>query len=138
MAQPRKTRWGFLSTAEIGNKVITAIQRSGTAEVVAVASRVLEKAQKFATRHNIPVAYGSYDDLLEDKSIECVYIPLPSGLKREWAIKAAEHGKHVLVEKPFCSEADVQAMNAACERCGVLFMDGTMWVHHKRADLVEI
>lgn len=131
-----KTRWGILSTASIANKVVRAIQSSQTGEVVAVASRNLEKAAKFAAAHNIKVAYGTYDELLKDPSVQCVYIPLPSGMKREWGIKAAEHGKHILVEKPFCSEADVQALYDACKRCGVAFMDGTMWVHHDRARVV--
>eukprot|EP00898_Chlorokybus_atmophyticus_P008207 jgi/Chlat1/8388/Chrsp80S00645 len=127
-----KARWGVLGTAEIAKKVIPAIQRAHNAAVVAIASRTLAKAEAWSKEHGIDKAHGSYDALLADPKVDAVYIPLPSALKCEWAVKAARAGKHVLVEKPYASVNDVQAIVTACEQSQVQFMDGTMFVHHVR------
>ena len=96
----RKLRWGVIGAAGINRSVIPAIQASSTGSVIAIVSRDLAKAQNAAEKFNIPAAYGSYEEILLDKQIEAVYIPLPNHLHREWAIRAAEAGKHVLCEKP--------------------------------------
>lgn len=97
----KKIRWGILSTARIGTeKVIPAIQAGEFCEVTAIASRSKEQAEAAAARLNIPVAYDSYDALLNDPGIDAVYNPLPNHLHVEWSIKALQAGKHVLCEKP--------------------------------------
>jgi predicted dehydrogenase len=102
-----KVRWGILGTAKIAlTKVIPAMQQSEWCEIVAIASRDLAKADESAERLNIPKAYGSYEELLADDSIEAVYIPLPNHLHVPWTIKTAEAGKHVLCEKPIALNAD--------------------------------
>ena len=102
-----KVRWGVLGTAKIAlTKVIPAMQRSHAYEIVAIASRDFAKAEESAERLHIPKAYGSYEELLADDSIDAIYNPLPNNLHVPWTIKAAEAGKHVLCEKPI-------AMNAA-------------------------
>jgi predicted dehydrogenase len=96
-----KLRWGILSTAKIGReKVIPAIQKGKYCEVVAIASRKKEAAEKEAALLKIPKAYGSYEELLAGAEIDAVYIPLPNHLHVEWSIKAMQAGKHVLCEKP--------------------------------------
>jgi predicted dehydrogenase len=96
-----KIRWGVLSTAKIGReKVIPALQKSKYGQVDAICSRDLEQAQKTAALLNIGKAYGSYEELLSDRDIDAVYIPLPNHLHVKWAIKAMKAGKHVLCEKP--------------------------------------
>ena len=101
-----KVRWGVLGAANIAvKKVIPAMQRGRWCEVTALASRELEKAQRFASELGIPKAYGSYEELLADSDIEAVYIPLPNHLHLNWSIKAAEAGKHVLCEKPIALSA---------------------------------
>src|SRR5690606_5378085 len=96
-----KLRWGILGCAGIAvSSVIPGIQQSSTGEVVAIASRDKQKAMETAQKCRIPTAYGSYEALLEDESIDAVYIPLPNHLHLEWTIKAAQAGKHVLCEKP--------------------------------------
>lgn len=130
-------RWGILSTAGIANKFVLAVRKSETSVVTAVASRSLSKAQTWGSDRDIPKAYGSYEELLADHEVDGVYIPLPTTMKSEWAVKAAEKGKHVLVEKPFASEADIRIMEEACVKNNVQFMDGTMWVHHIRAEKVR-
>ena len=98
-------KWGILSTANIGKKVGKAINHANNAELVAIASRTEERATSWAKEHNIPIAYGSYDELISDPTIDVIYIPLPPSMHAEWTIKAAEQGKHVLCEKPLSANA---------------------------------
>src|SRR5437763_5556171 len=106
-SMPNKVRWGVLGAANIAvKKVIPAMQRGEWCEVAALASRNLEKAQRFALELGIPKVYGSYDELLADRAIEAVYNPLPNHLHVPWSIKAAEAGKHVLCEKPIALSAE--------------------------------
>lgn len=136
----RLCRWGILGAAEIARKNWQAIRLSGNGTVTAVASRTAEKAQKFVAENQahipfptVPAAVGSYDELLTRSDIDAVYIPLPTGLRKEWVIKAAQAGKHVLVEKPVgVTTADVRDMLAACQKSGVQFMDGVMFMHSQR------
>jgi len=96
-----KIRWGVLSTAKIGReKVIPGIQKASNCSVVAIASRNIGQAETTAKLLNIGKAYGSYEELLNDPTIDAVYIPLPNNLHVEWTIKAMQAGKHVLCEKP--------------------------------------
>ena len=117
----KKIRWGVLSTAAIGvKKVLPAMQRGEYCTIAAIASRELSKAQKVAADLGIPVAYGSYEELLADPSIDAVYNPLPNHLHAPWTIRAAEAGKHVLCEKPLSlTVAEARAILAARERTGV-------------------
>jgi predicted dehydrogenase len=101
MAMNNKLRWGVLGTANIAlRQVIPALQKGQLTTVVAIASRNLAKAQQVAVEQKIAMAYGSYEELLADPTIDAVYIPLPNHLHVPWTIKAAEAGKHVLCEKP--------------------------------------
>ncbi len=97
----KRWRWGVLSTAHIGRtRFIPALQSMSNVEVVAVASRNLQKAEAFAQECGIPQAYGSYQELLEHPDIDIVYNPTPNHLHVPLSIQALEHGKHVLCEKP--------------------------------------
>jgi predicted dehydrogenase len=96
-----KIRWGVLGVAGIAvKKVIPAMQLGERCEISAIASRDLSRAQEAAGRLNIPKAFGSYEELLADPSIDAIYNPLPNHLHVPWSIRAAEAGKHVLCEKP--------------------------------------
>lgn len=102
----RKIRWGILSTANIGMaKVIPAIQKSASSEVVAIASRDLGKAEAAAQRLGIARAYGSYEALLADPEIDAIYNPLPNHLHVPLTVAATKAGKHVLCEKPIAITA---------------------------------
>jgi predicted dehydrogenase len=97
----QKVKWGILSTASIAQRrVIPAMLNCEHAEVVAIASRSLDKAKAVAGKFSIPKVYGSYEELLADREIEAIYNPLPNHLHVEWSIRAASHAKHVLCEKP--------------------------------------
>ncbi|MFP3126298.1 Gfo/Idh/MocA family oxidoreductase [Ectobacillus funiculus] len=130
----KKIRWGIIGCAGIAKRsVIPGIQQSETGEVAAIASRGLDKAKQTAQQLGIPMAYGSYEALLTDPTIEAVYIPLPNHLHKEWAIRAAEAGKHVLCEKPLAINADeAQEMVEACENAGVVFAEAFMYRYHPR------
>jgi predicted dehydrogenase len=124
-------RWGVLSTAAIGRKVIPGLQHADRCEVVAIASRDGQRADEMAATFGIPTAHPSYEALLADPSVDAVYIPLPNHLHAEWTIRAAEAGKHVLCEKPMATTvADAERMVAACDRAGVVLMEAFMYRHH--------
>ncbi|HEV1287013.1 MAG TPA: Gfo/Idh/MocA family oxidoreductase [Bryobacteraceae bacterium] len=116
-----KIRWGVLGVAKIATtKVIPAMQRASNVEVVAIASRDLSKARAAAKQLGIPQAYGSYEELLKDPSIDAIYNPLPNHLHVPWSIRAAEAGKHVLCEKPIgLSVAQTRELIAARDKAGV-------------------
>ena len=101
-----KVRWGTLSTSRhAAHSVIPAIHDSDNGEVVAVASRDADQAKKYAEENNIPNSYGDYEALLADPNVDVIYNPLPNSLHKEWSIKAAQAGKHVLCEKPIALDA---------------------------------
>lgn len=126
----RKVRWGILSAANIAyDELVPALRRSDRAELVAVASKSKGKTERFKA----PVTYRRYEQLLEDKNIDAVYIPLPNSLHAEWAVKAMQHGKHVLLEKPAAlSEFEMQAMKQASEDNSVVFMEAFMYQFHSQ------
>lgn len=135
----RKLKWGVLSTAEIARTaVIPAIQQSERGEVIAIASRDAELAVEVSKQCNIQTAYGSYEELLLDPEVEAVYIPLPNHLHKEWTIRAAEAGKHVLCEKPssLCA-SDTEEMVEACKRHGVLFAEAFMYRYHPKHQRIK-
>src|SRR5689334_2209307 len=123
-----KVRWGILSTANIAlTKVIPAMQRSSWCEIAAIASRDLSKARDAANELQIRNAYGTYEELLADDSIEAVYNPLPNHLHVPWTLKAAEAGKHSLCEKPIALNADeARTLIAARDRYGVRIQEAFM------------
>jgi predicted dehydrogenase len=116
-------RIGILGAAKIAGSFMVGAKASSRAAVVAVASRDRTRAQAFARHHEIPRAYG-YTDLLADREVDAVYIPLPNALHAEWSIAAARAGKHVLCEKPLAtSEAEAQAMFAAADAHRIVLVE---------------
>ncbi len=134
----RKLRWGVLSTSNIGRKAVNpAIQASSNGELVAVASRDDERARSFAEECGIPTSYGSYQALLDDQGIDAIYNPLPNSLHKEWTIRAAEKGKHILCEKPLALDAaECREMVAAASANGVKLMEAFMYRFHPRTERV--
>jgi predicted dehydrogenase len=138
-----KVKWGVLGVAGIAvRKVIPAMQRGECSEIVAIASRDLERAKTAASKLKIPKAYGSYEELLADPEIEAVYNPLPNHLHVPWSIKAAEAGKHVLCEKPISltvEEAKVllEARDRTGMKIGEAFMVRTHPQWRKAFELIE-
>ena len=102
MSSNEKINWGILATGAIAGTFAGALGQSETGRLVAVASRSKEKADAFGEEFHIPRAgrYANYDALLADANVQAVYIAPPHPQHLEWAIKAAEAKKHLLVEKP--------------------------------------
>jgi D-xylose 1-dehydrogenase (NADP+, D-xylono-1,5-lactone-forming) len=110
-------RFGVLGAAKIARSFIAGVAPSELIDVVAVASRDLQKGKAFASELNVPRVHGSYEALLDDPEIDAVYVPLPNTLHAEWVIKALDAGKHVLCEKPIAvSSDDARRMYAAARR----------------------
>ena len=123
-----KLRFGVLSTANIGlKKVIPAMQQGELTTVAAIASRDLAKAREAATKLDIPMAYGSYEELIADPNIDAIYNPLPNQLHVPWTTKAAEAGKHVLCEKPLSmTVAEAKTLLDVRARTGVKICEAFM------------
>jgi predicted dehydrogenase len=141
MAKNDTVRFGILGCANIARKVARAISLSPNATIYAIASRSIQKAEKFVTENSLPASvriYGSYNEVVEDSGVDAVYIPLPTSLHVQWAVTAASKKKHILVEKP--AALDVEELDRileACEFNGVQFMDGSMWLRHPRTAHME-
>jgi predicted dehydrogenase len=124
-------RWGLLGTARINRAVIPPMRASDRHQLAAVASRTAERAAEYAREWSIPVAFGTYDELLASPDIDAVYIALPNALHAEWTVRAARAGKHVLCEKPLAiSVAEVDAIAEAAASAGVAVAEAFMYRHH--------
>jgi xylose dehydrogenase (NAD/NADP) len=132
-----KVRWGLLSTANINRRVIPAMRMSPRGELVAVASRDLDKARQYAKVWEIPQAFGSYEQMLASGEIDAVYISLPNHLHAEWTINALDAGVHVLCEKPFAlTVLEVDEMIAASQRSQRVLAEAFMYRHHPQTKLL--
>jgi predicted dehydrogenase len=138
-------RWGFLGTANISLKNWKAIKNSGNSVVTAVASRDPARSREFIARCQkenpfdaAPTAFGGYEELIASPNVDAVYIPLPTGVRKEWVVRAAKAGKHILCEKPCgCTVAEVREMIDACQHHRVQIMDGVMFMHNPRLQRVR-
>ncbi|MBV9451111.1 MAG: Gfo/Idh/MocA family oxidoreductase [Streptosporangiaceae bacterium] len=125
-------RIGILGTARIIEKaLIRAAGNVPEVTVAAVAARDGTRAEAFALRHGIPLAYGSYDELVADPSIDAIYNPLPNSLHGPWTLQAITAGKHVLCEKPFTSnEAEAALVAEAAGTSGLVVMEAMHYRYH--------
>ncbi len=137
-------RWGILGAANIARKNWKAIRLAENATLTAVASREPARAKEWldANQSECPFPTAptacNYDELLKRTDVDAVYIPLPTGIRREWVVKAANAGKHVLCEKPCGPDAtELRVMLDACKAKNVQFMDGVMFMHSKRLPLLR-
>jgi len=132
-------RWGVMGCAGVARQVmVPGIRASENGSVLAVASRSLDTARAFAAELDIERAYGSYDELLQDDDVQAVYIPLPNSMHKEWTIRAASAGKHVLCEKPLASNAKEAAeMTESCRRYGVILMEAFAVRFHPQTLMVK-
>ena len=145
MTDKKICRWGIMSTATIGRKNWQAIKLAGNGTVVAVASRNAASSQKYIDEcqstvpfDESPRAIEGYENLLSAEDVDAVYIPLPTGMRKEWVIRAAQSGKHVMCEKPCaCNADDLAEMIEACKSNGVQFMDGVMYMHGLRLEKIR-
>jgi predicted dehydrogenase len=134
MSASRMVSWGVFGAAKIATeKVIPAMQKGAAGHVDVIASRDLARAQKAAAALGIARAYGSYEELLSDPSIDAIYNPLPNELHVEWTIRALRAGKHVLCEKPIALDAkEAAALIEARDASGKLVAEAFMVRFHPR------
>jgi predicted dehydrogenase len=132
--------WGILGAGTIARAFANGVAQSETGTLLAVGSRSQETADAFGDKWNIPRRYSSYEALLADKDVQAIYISVPHPLHAEWAIKAAEAGKHVLCEKPIAlNHAEATAIVEAAYRNDVFLMEAYMYrCHPQIARLVEL
>ncbi|SHG34405.1 Gfo/Idh/MocA family protein [Flagellimonas flava] len=123
----RKIRWGIVGPGNIAHKFTSDLKLVEGAEVTAVASRNRDKAEKFADEFEIGHVFGSYDELFASDSADIVYIATPHVFHKELAIKAMNHGKHVLCEKPMgVNRGEVEEMIKVAKANKVFLMEG-LW-----------
>lgn len=117
-------RYGILSTSSIAPRFIAAVRACGKGRIVALSSRTLEKAQEKASQWDIPTAYGSHDALLQDKTVNIVYISNVNTQHYPWAKAALLAGKHVICEKPCTTtEAQTKELYTLAKKQGLFFME---------------
>lgn len=131
-ARRQTVRWGVLGAAGIArNHVLAAIRDAELCELAALASRDRERGAAIAAEYGIDRAFGSYEALLADPTIDAVYLPLPNDLHGPWIRAAADAGKHVLCEKPLTLDAvDAAAVAQYCRDRNVLLMEAFMYRFH--------
>src|SRR5579884_662668 len=132
--------WGIIDNGRIASVFAKGLAGSLTGTLLAVGSRSQAAADKFAETWNVARRYSSYEALLADKDVQAVYISVPHPLHAEWAIKAAEAGKHILCEKPIAlNHAEAMSIVEAAHRNDVFLMEAFMYrCHPQTAKLVEL
>lgn len=116
--------WGIMGLGWWAGEFVAAINAAKAGKLCACASRSADKAQAFAEKHHIPNAYDSYEKLLADPDIDIIHLPLPHPFHKEWVIKAAEAGKHILCEKPMAmNAAETQQMIDAARKHDVFLLE---------------
>ncbi|MDA0676706.1 MAG: Gfo/Idh/MocA family oxidoreductase [Chloroflexi bacterium] len=120
-----KVRYGLISTARIGFTAhVPGAKTSPNSEIVAVSSRNLATAQEAAKKHGIPLAFGSYQEMIDSDEIDAVINTLPNSMHHEWTIKAAKAGKHVLCEKPLSATmAEAREMAVVAKENNVVLVE---------------
>jgi predicted dehydrogenase len=135
----KKLKVGVIGVSgHLQTRMLLPMTSSDVIEVVALASRSIEKALSVAKEWGIEKAYGTYEELLEDKSIEAVYIPLPNHLHLEWIKKAVMANKHVLCEKPLAlSKSEVKEIIELSNSHNVKIMEAFMYRFHPKWKTVK-
>lgn len=120
----KQLRYGILSTSSIAPRFIAAVREADAGAIVALSSRTLQKAQEKAALWQIPTAYGSHEELLQDPNVDIVYISTVNSLHYCWAKAALESGKHVVCEKPCTTkESHTRELFALAREKGLFFME---------------
>lgn len=119
-----KIKWGIVGLGNIAQQFASELQLIDSAEVYAVASRSLNRAQDFAKQFQCSKAYGSYDELFQDENIDILYIATPHDSHAELTIRALQNNKNVLCEKPLALHyKDVEQMIATAKKHNKFFME---------------
>ena len=131
-------KWGVLGPGGIAGRFVDALHRQTDQRVVAVGSRALPRAEKFAAQHDISRPVGSPAELVGLDDVDVVYIATPHNSHRELAELALQAGKHIVVEKPFMmTEGDARAVFDLAQDRGLFAMEA-MWTRYlPQADILR-
>lgn len=121
-------RWGILGTGTVATEFIEGLQSVADAQLWAIGSRTLDKAQTFANMFRAPKAYGSYEELVQDPDIDVVYIATPQTRHKADSILCLNAGKAVLCEKPFTVTSEEAREVMAVARQQKVFCMEAMWM----------
>lgn len=141
-----KLNWGILGAARVNERLLPAIVDAKNAQLVAIASRRPGAAKAALDKHAPGITgvacYDEMESLLQDSNVQAIYCPMANEEHAEWALKAIEAGKHILIEKPMTTSlADILKIEAAAQAKGVTVMEGFMYRFHpqqaKVRELVE-
>lgn len=127
MKDATKVKWGIFAASNIAGRFVPDLKTVEGVEVAAVASRDIERATRFAEKHGIGKTYGSYLELVKDPNVQAVYISTLQTSHFENAKLAIEHGKAVLIEKPFTVNAKQAEQLVALARAKKVFLMEAMW-----------
>jgi predicted dehydrogenase len=136
----RPLRWGILGTGKIARVLAEALAGSDAGELVAVGSRSLERSSAFADAFSLGGSRGGYEAVIDDPDVEVVYVATNHPDHREWAIRAADAGKHLLCEKPLAvTRADAHAIVEAARRNDVFLLEAFAYrCHPQTRRLLEL
>lgn len=140
----KKLKWGILGAARVNQRLLPAIIAAPNAELVAIASRRAgagkETLEKYAPGTEGVTCYDDLESLIADDRIEAIYCPMANQEHAEWALKAINAGKHVLIEKPMTTSlADIDTIENAAKDNNVKVMEGFMYrFHPQHAKLHEM
>lgn len=142
MTESTRLRWGILGAARVNERLLPAIVEASNAELVAIASRrpgaAAATLAKYAPDRPEVRAYDQLEAMLDDSSIQAIYLPMANEEHAAWALRAIERGKHVLCEKPMAlAVSDIDAIAAAARARGVTVMEGFMYRFHPQHQRVR-
>lgn len=140
MSQPLK--WGILGAARVNERLLPAIVNAKNAQLVAIASRRAGAAKKTLEKHAPDyqgvTCYDNMDALIQDQNVEAIYCPMANEEHAQWALKAINAGKHVLIEKPMTTNlADIDRIEAAANSNNVKVMEGFMYRFHPQHSKIQ-
>ncbi len=130
-----KLKWGILGAARVNERLLPAIIEASNSQLIAIASRRTGAAkatlEKYAPCYPDIKCYDDLDGLISDQNVEAIYCPMANEEHAEWALKAINAGKHVLIEKPMAiTVADIEKIEVAAKKAGVKVMEGFMYRFH--------
>lgn len=131
----QKVKWGILGAARVNERLLPAIVEASNSQLVAIASRRPGAAKATLDKHAPGITgvncYDDMDSLINDNNVEAIYCPMANEEHAEWALKAINAGKHILIEKPMTTNlADIDKIEAAAKAKGVTVMEGFMYRFH--------
>lgn len=117
-------RWGILGAGNIAHRFAKSLQNETNSVLYAISGRSQEKLDAFRQEYPCEKTYVGHENMLNDEKVDAIYLALPHGMHKEWALKAMNRGIHVLCEKPaVLNEEEMKEVTACARANNVLFME---------------